>query len=208
MTTAMDRPLLLVISGPSGSGKTSLCDRLAEEFSRVSYSISCTTRPRRRGESDGIDYRFLSEEEFERAVVDGHFLEHAVVHGHRYGTLRSAVLDVLGRGRDVLMDIDVQGAAQIRARARDPEGEALLRDGFIDIFILPPSLDTLNRRLRGRGQDAEEVIARRLEGATREIEQAGVYRYGIVNDELERAYDILRAVYLAERHRVRGVRKE
>jgi guanylate kinase len=208
MTTVPDRPLLLVISGPSGSGKTTLCDRLVREFPRVVYSVSCTTRPRRPGETDGVDYRFLEAAAFQRDVEAGLFLEHAEVHGHRYGTRRAAVFDALTGGRDVLMDIDVQGAAQIRAYARGPHAEAPIRDGFVDLFILPPSLDALARRLRGRGQDADEVIARRLENAAREIGQRGDYRYAVVNDELDRTYDVLRCIYVAEHHRTANGRKD
>lgn len=205
MNAVPEAPILLIVSGPSGSGKSTLCDRLVREFDRVSYSVSCTTRPRRPGEENGRDYHFLSKEAFLQEREDGAFLEHADVHAHCYGTRRAVVREALADGRDLLMDIDVQGAAQIRTQAA---ADPLLRDAFVDVFILPPSLDSLERRLVDRGQDAEEVIARRLANAESEIRQRGNYRYELVNDKVDVAYDVLRSIYLAEHHRVRPARGE
>jgi guanylate kinase len=190
------RPLLLVVSAPSGAGKSTLCERLRAEFPALRYSVSCTTRPPRGREADGRAYHFLSEEEFERRARAGEFLEHARVHGHRYGTLRRAVADALRAGDDVLMDIDVQGAAQVRDMARRSAPGDPLREGFVDIFIEPPDLDTLRARLVARGEDAPDEIARRMEQARRELERRGEYRHRIVNDRLDEAQSRLRAVYL------------
>ena len=203
MTAAPANALLLVISGPSGSGKTTLCRRLQEEFASVTYSVSCTTRPMRPGDTDGVDYRFLDRETFDREAAAGAFIESAEVHGHRYGTLRHTIEKALGSGRDVLMDIDVQGAAQIRERVRDAAPGEPLHDALVDVFIEAPSLQTLGDRLRGRGQDRDEVIEKRLENATGEVAHAGDYRYRMVNQDLNRTYDVLRGIVLAEHHRVR-----
>jgi guanylate kinase len=193
-----ERPLLVVVSAPSGAGKTTLCDRLLGEFSRMSYSVSCTTRPPRSGEIDGEDYHFLSADEFDRRARAGEFMEHAVVHANRYGTLRRTVVDALAAGRDVLMDIDVQGAGQIRRLVGGLPAGDLLRRAFVDIFIAPPSLEALRGRLVKRGLDAEDVIERRMRNARGEWAEAGAYRYYLVNDRLDAAYDALRAIVIAE----------
>ncbi len=191
-------PILLVVSAPSGAGKTTLCERLRAEFPRIVYSVSCTTRAPRSGEQDGRDYHFLSEAEFLRRVAAGDFLEYACVHGHYYGTLRGPVAVALADGRDVLMDIDVQGATQIRSVIRGAPNEDLLRRAYVDVFIEPPSIDALRARLEKRGQDSPETIARRLTQAIEEMTHRDKYGYIIVNDVLEAAYDRLRAVFLAE----------
>jgi guanylate kinase len=180
--------LLIVVSSPSGAGKTTLCHRLVEEFSQIVFSVSYTTRARRRGEEDGVDYRFVDDPAFESMVAAGEFAEWAEVHGHRYGTTVSAVRQALDGGRDVLFDIDYQGGRQIKAKFQD---EAVL------VFVLPPSLDELEARLRKRATDEPAVIERRLEKAHEELKQYGLYDYLIVNDDLLRAYDYLRAIYLA-----------
>lgn len=200
MITLLRHPLLLVVSAPSGAGKTTLCDRLIREFDDLVYSVSCTTRAPREGEVDGKSYFFLSPEAFEARVAAGDFLEHAVVHGHWYGTLKQTVRDAMDRGRDVLMDIDVQGAEQIRARARRGE-PAWLRSVYVDLFIAPPSLRELQLRLWGRGKDDATVIERRLEVAGAEMERWREYRYVVVNDRLDESYDALRSILLAERRR-------
>ena len=146
--------MLLVVSGPSGSGKTTLCRRLADS-GEVRYSISCTTRQPRPGEMSGLDYHFLSRADFESRLAAGDFLEHAEVHGNFYGSLKSEVLAHLEEGVDVVMDIDVQGAAQIRDCA-DP----LIRRAMVDLFVMPPNEEELRRRLSGRNTDSEEVIGR------------------------------------------------
>ncbi|MDD6181939.1 MAG: guanylate kinase [Desulfovibrionaceae bacterium] len=179
--------IVLVISAASGTGKTTLVKRLLAEFPRFGYSISCTTRPPRAGEVDGRDYHFLSREEFLRRRDAGYFAEWAEVYGNYYGSPLQPTLDMLARGQDVLFEIDVQGAAQLRLNI--PQAQC--------IFILPPSLPVLEQRLRGRGTDDEEVIRRRLDSAAREIAEAHWFSTWIVNDDLDTAYAELRAAYLA-----------
>jgi guanylate kinase len=182
------RGLLIVVSSPSGAGKTTLCHRLIDEFPEIVFSVSYTTRQRRRGEEEGTDYHFVDEATFDRMVANGEFAEWAEVHSHRYGTTVEAVRQALEGGRHVLFDIDYQGGRQIKAKF---EKEAVL------VFVLPPSLSELERRLRKRATDAPEVIERRLAKAREELTQYGIYQYLIVNDDLLRAYDKLRAIYLA-----------
>jgi guanylate kinase len=182
------RGLLFVVSSPSGAGKTTLCHRLIDEFPDIVFSVSYTTRQKRRGEEEGLDYHFVDEETFDRMVSQGEFAEWAEVHNHRYGTTVEAVRQALEGGRHVLFDIDYQGGRQLKAKF---ENEAVL------VFVLPPSLDELERRLRQRATDAPEVIERRLAKAREELTQYGIYQYLIVNDDLPRAYDRLRAIYLA-----------
>jgi len=181
--------LALIVSAPSGAGKSTLIRGLREEFPGIGYSISCTTRAPRGGERHGVDYLFLDQERFKELIGQGHFAEWALVHGNYYGTPKQAVLDLLAQGRDVLFDIDVQGA---RALKRN------LGQGRT-VFVLPPSREELLKRLRGRGTDSEETIARRMANAREEIAQAGWFEHVVVNDTLERALDELRAVYLAAR---------
>ena len=188
------RPLLIVISAPSGAGKSTLCDRLLAERSDIVYSISCTTRKPRGDEAPGVDYFFLTEQQFDTDVKAGRFLEHAVVHGNKYGTPRSMVADAMHSGKSVIMDIDVQGAAIIR--------DSGLADAAF-IFISPPGLAELERRLRGRAQDAEETILLRLKNAEMEMQAIGNYDYLIVNERLEEAARVLEAIILAERAKMR-----
>jgi len=199
----LGRPLLLVVSAPSGGGKTTLCNRLRSEFPRMAYSISCTTRAPRGAEQQDVHYHFLTPDEFERRSQAGAFLEQAKVHGNRYGTLRSEVVAALSSNRDIMMDIDVQGAAQIRESIRAASTDDHLRNAFVDVFILPPSETVLRQRLTGRGEDAPDAIARRLQNARREMETWRDYRYVIVNDDLDTAYGQLRALVLAEHVKVR-----
>jgi guanylate kinase len=194
----MRRPLLIVVSAPSGAGKSTLCDRLLAERPDMTYSVSCTTRAPRGEEVDGQDYHFLSEEEFARRVREGRFLEYAVVHGHRYGTLRETVEAAFAAGRSVLMDIDVQGAANIRRRVGAARPGDPLREGFVDVFIAPPSMEALRQRLVGRAEDSPESIERRLENAEAEMARAGEFRYRIVNDELDKAYRELEKILESE----------
>ena len=177
----------LIICAPSGTGKTTLVQRLRQEFPNFAYSVSCTTRAPRGQEVDGKDYHFLSVEEFLRRRDAGAFAGWANVHGNYYGTPLGPVLDTLKAGRDLLFDIDVQGAAQLHLSL--PRG--------VYVFLLPPSMSELERRLRGRGTDEEASIARRLANADAEIRQAHWFDAWIVNDDLDAAYDHLRAVYLA-----------
>ncbi|MDE7371702.1 MAG: guanylate kinase [Desulfovibrio sp.] len=183
----MRQGIALVLSAPSGAGKTTLVRRLRAEFPAIGYSVSCTTRPPRAGEVDGRDYTFLSRPDFERRRAAGEFAEWAEVHGNLYGTPLSPVEAMLAEGRDALFDIDVQGAAQLK----------LNLEAATFVFILPPSLTELERRLRLRGQDDEEVIERRLANARRELREAAWYDALVVNDDLDGAYDRLRAAYLA-----------
>lgn len=196
------RSLLIVVSAPSGGGKTTLCERLMAEFHQLVYSVSCTTRAPRDGETDGTDYYFISEPEFRRRVDAGEFLEYANVHGHLYGTLRRYVEKGFASGRDVLMDIDVQGAAQIRERLATLAPSDPLRRGFVDVFIAPPSIEVLRKRLLLRGKDTDEVIERRLRQAENELQRWPEYRYLIVNDRLDASYDALRSIIVAEHRRV------
>jgi guanylate kinase len=182
---------LIVISAPSGAGKTTLLRRLLAARPDLVYSVSCTTRPPRGAERDGEAYVFLDRETFERTVRSGAFLEHAEVHGAYYGTLRSTVADALDAGRSVVMDIDVQGAAQVRAAVRNaPPGDPL-HGALLDVFIEPPSPDVLRARLDARGEDTPEQIATRLRNAEAEMRERGRFSHRIVNDNLDRAADAL-----------------
>ena len=181
--------LALIITAPSGAGKSTLIKRLLAEFPQAGFSVSCTTRSSRPGERDGVDYVFLGVEQFKSLIEQDHFAEWAEVHGNYYGTPKQAVLEMLAAGRDVIFDIDVQGAKALRAN---------LKLGRT-VFILPPSRAELESRLAGRGSDSPETVARRIANAKREIAQASWFDHVIVNGELQTAYDELRAVYLAER---------
>jgi guanylate kinase len=180
--------LALVISAPSGAGKSTLVRRLLETYPEFSFSVSCTTRAPREGEKDGREYHFLSRERFEELIGQGYFAEWAEVHGNLYGTPLESVEAILGRGGHLVFDIDVQGAAQLRS--------TLSSGAFV--FILPPSLEELEHRLTGRGSDADGIIARRLEDASKELEHAPGFDYWIVNDDLDRAFEELCCVYKAE----------
>lgn len=175
---------LFIISAPSGAGKTTLRQAVLSRFPDLSYSVSFTTRPPRTGERDGHDYSFISPDEFEAGIREGRWVEWARVHDHYYGTSARALERDQAAGRDVLLDIDVQGARQICRRF--PES--------VTIFILPPSLDVLEQRLRMRGTDRPEAIDVRLRNARREMEQSGSYRHVIVNDDLNTAIEELAAI--------------
>lgn len=197
----LGKPLLIVLSAPSGAGKSTLCRALLDRRADVMYSVSCTTRAPRGGEVDGQSYFFLTPEEFERRVVQGDFLEHAEVHGNRYGTLRRTVEDAMQAGCSILMDIDVQGARQVRAALHALPPDHLVRAGFVDIFIQAPSMDELRRRLEFRGEDRADVIEMRLQNAMREVNDALLYRYALVNDALDRALGELLAIIDKEQSR-------
>lgn len=186
--------ILFVISAPSGAGKTTLCNTLRQTPDFV-YSISCTTRTPRPGEIEGEDYYFLSEEEFSRRINNDEFLEYAKVHGNYYGTLRETVLEHLQAGVDVLVDIDTQGAAMIRQGATD-----FIRNSLADVFIMPPNLDELHRRLIKRGTESEEQIALRLQNAAREMVVWRDYRYTIISGSVEEDLQKFRAILRAERY--------
>lgn len=187
-------PLLVVISAPSGAGKTTLCERTLAARSEMTRAITCTTRPPREGEQEGIDYYFLDAGDFLRRVQAGNFLEHATVHGNSYGTLKTEVLGKLRSGRDVLLNVDVQGAAAVRAQAeKDPE----LKRALVTVFLAPISVEVLEERLRRRGKDAPEVIQKRLAAARHELAQWRQFDYvivtGSIEDDLRRMLVILEA---------------
>ncbi|HEX4406151.1 MAG TPA: guanylate kinase [Polyangia bacterium] len=183
------RGILMVVSSPSGAGKTTLAHLLAQN-ERLEFSVSYTTRAPRAGERDGVDYKFVTEDEFSRMVDRGEFAEWAVVHGGRYGTAVHTVNRALEDGKDYLFDIDWQGGAQLRRQW--PEESVL-------VFILPPSMAELERRLRRRATDSPEAIARRLAVATKELEHFAQYDYLVVNDNLETALKELSSIYVAAR---------
>jgi guanylate kinase len=186
-----DRGVLAIISSPSGAGKTTLTRRLLEEFTpRLEFSISHTTRPARPGEVAGRDYHFVTPAEFQEMIERGEFAEHAYVHRNRYGTAQAPVEEALARGRDMIFDVDWQGANALAARWPADS---------LKIFILPPSLDVLAERLRNRATDDPAVIAQRLEKALDELGHYGEYEHLIVNDHVDRAYAALRAIYLTRR---------
>ncbi|RZO87558.1 MAG: guanylate kinase [Kiritimatiellaceae bacterium] len=187
----MERPLLIVVSAPSGAGKSTLCNRLVKERASVEYSISCTTRAPRGAEQDGEHYYFLSSKEFRQRVRRGEFLEHAKVHGNRYGTLADTVQFAMEDGRHIILDIDVQGVRQLRSSLQTMEERSLIRRGFLDIFIEPPSLEVLENRLRKRGTDSDAVIRKRLKNAAKEMQAAEEYTHRLVNDQLDPTYERL-----------------
>jgi len=192
--------LLGVVSGPSGSGKTTLC-RAACLTENAHYSISATTRSPRPGEINGHDYHFLSEPDFLARVEAGDFLEHATVYGRHYGTLKSEVLPRLAHGQDVLMDLDVQGAAQMRAHP-----DVMVRRAHFDVFLVPPTLDEVRARLSGRHTDAPDVQARRLAAAIEEIGYWSAYTYTMVSGTRDEDVARLRGILAAER--LRSSRRE
>jgi guanylate kinase len=183
--------ILYVISAPSGTGKTEVTRRLLALFPKLRKSVSCTTRPMRSGERDGIDYHFLERGQFEELQRRGAFIEWAEVHGNRYGTTRAQVDRELGAGNDIIFDIDYQGARQIRA----------FYPGAVSILLLPPSMKELEDRLRGRGTDAEETIQLRLSNAKGELAQYQIFDYLVVNDDLEQTMEILRSIVRSERYK-------
>ncbi|MGE4488396.1 MAG: guanylate kinase [Kiritimatiellales bacterium] len=181
------KPLLLVVSAPSGAGKSSLCNRLVGQFPGMIYSISCTTRAPRGDEKNGVHYHFLSVDEFQKRIARGDFLEHANVHENFYGTLKQTVTDALTQGRDVIMDIDVQGAKQIRLACESMPEDHLIKQSLVDVFVAPPSMDELRRRLCGRGTDDDAVIEKRMRNAEDEMKHQPYYQYTVINDDFGKA---------------------
>ncbi len=183
---------LFIVSAPSGAGKTSLVRAMMERLSGLAFSVSHTTRAMRPGEQDGRDYHFIDKEKFEAMIAAGDFLEHARVFDNYYGTARVSVAAQLAAGQDVFLDIDWQGARQVRAAW----------PGVVSIFILPPSRAALEARLRGRGQDSDEIIARRMQGAVSESAHYDEYEYLIINDDFQTAQDELIAIVRSQRQRL------
>lgn len=183
------RGLLFVLSSPSGAGKSTIARMLMEADSGIAMSVSATTRPKRDGETDGADYHFVTDDEFDRMLAANAFLEWAHVFGFRYGTLRNEVIKVIEQGRDVLLDIDWQGTQQLKQV--DPD--------IVRVFILPPSMQELERRLRTRGTDLEEVIQRRMARATAEISHWAEYDYVLINNDAEKCRELVHSILKAER---------
>ena len=194
----MAKGLLFIVSAPSGAGKTTLVEQLAEETPRLTLSRSYTSRPAREGELDGVDYNFVSRSAFEQMVGRGEFLEWAEVFGNLYGTRAADTERMLASGRDVVLVIDVQGARKVRQRGIEST----------TVFVMPPSFEVLEQRLRGRSKDPEEAIQRRLQVAREEVASFAEYDFVVINDELTAAVERLRGIVIAERARLERMRAE
>lgn len=179
------RGAVLVLSGPSGAGKSSLINKIIDDIGDCYFSVSTTTRPMRPGEKDGVDYYFVDEEEFKAGIERDEFLEYAVVHGHYYGTSLKPVKEALAAGKLVIFDIDVQGNVSVTNR---------LGDITTSVFITPPSLSELKRRLEARGTDSCEIIEKRIENAKKEIQRVSEYDYLLINDDLDHAAEQLKLI--------------
>ena len=188
----MARGLLIVVSGASGTGKGTVCKKILNDLPEVAYSISATTRAPRPGEVDGKEYYFLDVDEFKSWIADGKFLEYAEVYGNFYGTPLNKIEERLNRGEDILLEIDVQGALNVKKKC--PEG--------IYIFLLPPSLEELKRRIEGRGTETPESLSRRLKNAVAEIKIGTEYDYVVVNDTIDNAVAQIKSIIAAERCKV------
>lgn len=184
--------LLVVLSGPSGSGKSTVIKKLMENRGNIHFSVSYTTRQPRTGEVDGVSYNFVDRTEFERMIENNEFLEYAEYSGNYYGTSLKAIEEKQSAGMDVMLDIEVQGAANVREKC----------PGAVLVFIVPPTYEELERRLRGRGTDAEDVIQKRLKRALEEIQEVGMYDYLVVNDVVDNAAKELDAIMTAAQARV------
>ena len=186
--------LMLILSSPSGAGKTTISKRLLDMEQGIAMSVSATTRPMRKGEIEGKDYFFVSKEKFQQMVANGEFLEHATVFGNNYGTPDKAVKDRLAQGYDVLFDIDWQGTRDLKKKCGDD---------VVSIFILPPSMKELEKRLKARAQDDEKVIKERMDKASDEISHWNVYDYVLVNDDIDEAVTKVIHILRAERNQLR-----
>ncbi len=191
MTMQNRRGLLIILSSPSGAGKSTLSKRLREWDTTIEFSVSATTRAPRDGEQDGIDYHFLTEEAFKKTVAEDGMLEHAHVFGYFYGSPKAPVQAAIDQGSDVLFDVDWQGAQQI--------SRSSLQDHVLSVFVLPPSIKELRRRLESRGQDSSEVIQKRMAKSWDEISHWDGYDYVLINDDLEATFERLKAIISAER---------
>ena len=188
--------LLIIVSGPAGSGKTTLCDRMLAEEPALWRVVTSTTRKPRGGEKNHVDYYFFDHATFEQKIADGHFYEHAHVHGNIYGTLKSEVQEKLAAGTDLLLNIDVQGAAQMRETAQtDP----LLKGHVVTVFIMPRTLEELEQRLRGRATDDEDQIQRRMKVASAEMQQHELYDHTILSGSRGEDFQALQQIYFAEK---------
>ncbi len=183
--------MLIVISGPSGTGKGTLCERLFDNDTSIHFSVSATTRAPREGEIDGVHYHFITDQQYDEWLAQGAFLEHATVHGHRYGTLKQPIEESIERGENVLLDIDPQGAISVMEQKPD----------CVSIFILPPSYDALRVRLHTRNTDDPKEIQKRLGNARGEVKQLHRYQYVVINDHLDMAYEQLYHIIAAEKQR-------
>jgi guanylate kinase len=200
MTGPNPHPVLVVLSAPSGGGKTTLAKKLLEANPSLTRAVTCTTRAPRKGEKDGVDYYFLDAGSFLKRVQAGNFLEHATVFGNSYGTLKSEILGKLRQGRDVLLVVDVQGAATIRERAQE-DGE--LKQTLVQVFLTPPSLEILEARLKRRGTDSAAVIQKRLGVARQEIAQWKNFDYLIISTSIKEDLRRMQAVLESEKMRVK-----
>jgi len=190
----LEKPrLTVVVSGPSGAGKSTLCEQYVKAHPSAELIVTTTTRPPRKGEREGVDYYFVTEKEFQDGIRKDEFLEHAQVHGYRYGSPRTAVDRAIQSGKDVILEIDVQGGLAVKRRMAD----TLL------IFVTPSDLRALRERLVGRGTDSETVIRKRLANARLELERLDQYEICLFNDDLEQSVSLLSAIFEAERHRIR-----
>jgi len=196
-------PLLILISAPSGGGKTTLCQQLLAAQPDITRAITCTTRAPRPGEKDGVDYYFFEPAEFQRRQQAGEFIEHATVFGWSYGILRSELLDKLRSGRDVLLNVDVQGAATIRSRVQD---EPELKRALMTVFLTPPSIKVLEERLKKRASDAPEEIQKRLGIARREIAQWKAFDYLLISLSIQE--DLRRMLAIVEAEKMRATRSQ
>ena len=185
---ALDRGVLFVVSGPSGVGKSTLLRRCLASYPDLSFSVSATTRDPREGEKDGVDYHFVTRERFDILVAEDAFIEHATVYDRSYGTLRSTTDEAMAAGRSLILDIDVQGAAQVRARMQEA----------VHIMILPPSLEVLEQRLRARGTDSEGIIMRRMDQVAQQLLACDQFDYLVVNDDLDVASRTFNGIFAAE----------
>lgn len=194
MSLENSKPMLIVVSAPSGGGKTTICTSLLERHPSITRAVTCTTRPPRKGEVNGVDYFFFDRETFETKIAAGEFLEHATVYGNLYGNLKSEVLNKLRSGKHVLLNIDVQGASSIREAASTV---VELRDSLVTVFITPPSIDELEHRLKNRGSETDETLAQRLDEARVEHSHWNKFDYLLISttreEDLRRMETILEA---------------
>ncbi len=185
--------ILLIVSGPSGAGKGTICSLLLQKYSQIYYSVSMTTRTPRKGEVNGKDYHFVSKQEFEKLIAENAFLEYAQVYDNYYGTLRSHILGKINQGIDVLLEIEIDGASQVKEKF--PDG--------VTVFILPPSIDELLNRIKSRGKDDEEAVKKRIARADSELKQAAHYDYAVLNEQLLIAVETLYSIIIAEKSKAK-----